>query len=113
MVERRAEAERAAAANARERQSLAEQLQLEVWARQEAEERASEAERRAADAGAVRGVAQDCQGARMRQHELAAGHEEQLRQVTDCGEPGTPLLPLKASVREAPLPPPTLPVVSA
>ena len=32
MVERRAEAERAAAANARERQSLAEQLQLEVWA---------------------------------------------------------------------------------
>lgn len=113
MVERRAEAERAAAANARERQSLAEQLQLEVWARQEADERAAEAERRAAEAGAAQREGQQPESTRERQRELTGGRDGLLAKGTQNGELGTPLACLKADEESAPLSPPTPPIIRA
>ncbi len=110
MVERRAEAERAAAANARERQSLAEQLQLEVWARQEADERAAEAERRAAEAGAARQGAQESESTGERRHELARIRDGQLHKAD---QPETPLALLQGEGEAAPLSPPTPPIVRA
>ncbi|KAL4458327.1 hypothetical protein ABPG75_013192 [Micractinium tetrahymenae] len=112
MVKRRAEAERAAAANAREQENLAEQLRLEVWARQEADDRAAEAERRAAEAEAARQRVEECLGGALRQQDLAGGVAGQLAGAHNRRTDTLLGLP-KADGHDAPLSPPTPPVVRA